>query len=155
MSEVAAVGACDDQPIKGEETIEAPLAPSYTDTGTQASSSEDYDDLYQVSCGIDFATLSLPKPLENDSVQAIKDASIYIFDLVQLIAGTSEGYPQIDPLAVPIDHERATLDLDLMVNLAHQSMVTGWVHVSAAATQLRKPARGYEAVLHIRARTDE
>ncbi|OJA09358.1 hypothetical protein AZE42_05972 [Rhizopogon vesiculosus] len=146
----------DAQPVKDEDTLDAPVASSYTDTGIQATPYEDDDNPYRVSCDIDLSRLNLPEQLANDNVQAIRDASISIFNLVQLVAGTSDEYPPIAPLTVPIDHdELATLNLDLVVNLARQTMVTGWVHVNAATTQLRKPARSYEAVLHIRARRDE
>ncbi|OAX35198.1 hypothetical protein K503DRAFT_773731 [Rhizopogon vinicolor AM-OR11-026] len=146
----------DAQPVKDEDTLDAPVASSHTDAGIQATPYEDEDNPYRVSCDIDFARLDLPEQLANDNVQAIRDASISIFNLVQLVAGTSEEHPPITSLTIPTDHdERATLNLDLVVNLARQTMVTGWVHVNTAATQLRKPARSYEAVLHIRARTDE
>jgi hypothetical protein len=140
------------EPIKDEENLESPLswpvAPSYTDKEIQASSSEGDDVPYRVSFSIDSASSLDSNRVAGDNVPALKSASIPIFELAQLIVEPSEKSPQD---ASVTDHERPALDLDLVVNFVYQPMV---MHVSAAATQLPKPARSYKAVLHI-TRNDE
>lgn len=149
-SDMTIVGLRLGEPIKDEENLDTPLswpvAPSYTDKEIQASSSG-----YWVSSGIACSSLDLPESdllasASTGNVRAIiKDASISILKLTQLIVGPSEESPQD---ASVTDHERPTLDLDLFV---HPMVKKGWahVHVRTAATQLPKPARSYRAALHI------